>query len=243
VTGADATRVLDERELFYERFSGEFDEKMNRYEVEKRLKLVFGTALAAVDLKGKRFLDAGCGTGLFSEAAVRLGADVTAMDVGPNLLAKVKAKCSCGTAVGDVLSLPFPDASFDVVLCTEVIEHTPDPGRAISELARVLRGGGTLVLTTPNRVWHPLIRLANALDVRPYDGLENWARWVELRSSIRANGLEVTDERGFNALPFIHPITYRLVDTLDRLGGTYVGRMMINMMFVAEKPAVDAAAA
>lgn len=235
-----STRALNQRELFYERFSDRFDSAMNRYEVGKRLALVFDTALEKVDLSGKRFLDAGCGTGLFSEAAKARGAEVTAMDVGPNLLARVQEKCRCQTAVGDVLALPFPDASFDIVLCTEVIEHTPDAATAIGELARVLRPGGTLVLTTPNRVWHPLIRLANVLKIRPYEGLENWARWGELRSWIAANGLEIVDQRGFNALPFIHPFTYPLIDRLDQLGRTYLGRLMINMMFVAAKPAAPA---
>lgn len=238
-----STRALNQRELFYEHFSGEFDSAMNRYEVEKRLALVFERALGSIDLHGKRFLDAGCGTGLFSQAATARGAEVTAMDVGPNLLARVKAKCRCETAVGDVLALPFADACFDIVLCTEVIEHTPQPGTAIDELARVLRPGGTLVLTTPNRVWHPLIRLANALKIRPYEGLENWVRWRELRSWIAASGLEIVDQSGFNALPFIHPLTYPLIDRLDHLGSTHLGRLMINMMFVAEKPAAQLAPA
>jgi 2-polyprenyl-6-hydroxyphenyl methylase / 3-demethylubiquinone-9 3-methyltransferase len=232
-----SARALNQRELFYERFSGEFDSAMNRYEVEKRLALVFDNALGKVDLDRRRFLDAGCGTGLFSQAAKARGAEVTAMDVGPNLLARVQEKCRCETAVGDVLALPFPDARFDVVLCTEVIEHTPRPQTAIDELARVLRPGGTLVLTTPNRVWHPLIRLANVLKIRPYEGLENWVRWRELRSWIAASGLEIVDQSGFNALPFIHPLTYPLIDRLDHLGHTSLGRLMINMMFVAAKPA------
>jgi len=231
-----STRTLNQRELFYERFSGEFDSAMNRYEVEKRLALVFERALGNLDLDGRRFLDAGCGTGLFSQAAAARGAEVTAMDVGPNLLARVEAKCRCETAVGDVLALPFPDSRFDIVLCTEVIEHTPQPGTAIDELARVLRPGGTLVLTTPNRVWHPLIHLANTLKIRPYEGLENWVRWRQLRSWIAASGLEIVDQSGFNALPFIHPLTYPLIDRLDHLGHTRFGRQMINMMFVAEKP-------
>jgi len=50
--------------------------------------------------------------------------------------------------VGDARTLPVADESFDVVLCTEVLEHIPEPQRAIDEMARVLRPGGTLLLTT-----------------------------------------------------------------------------------------------
>ncbi len=50
--------------------------------------------------------------------------------------------------VGDALALCFPDATFDTVLCTEVLEHLPDPQRGVDEMHRVLRDGGTLLLTT-----------------------------------------------------------------------------------------------
>ena len=51
--------------------------------------------------------------------------------------------------VSDVTSIPVPDASFDVVLCTEVLEHVPEPVRALEEMARVLRPGGRLLITAP----------------------------------------------------------------------------------------------
>ncbi len=50
--------------------------------------------------------------------------------------------------VGDARELPIRDAAFDVVLCTEMLEHVPEPQRAIDEIHRVLKPGGTLVLTT-----------------------------------------------------------------------------------------------
>jgi SAM-dependent methyltransferase len=49
----------------------------------------------------------------------------------------------------DILDIPVPDHSFDVVLCTEVLEHVPEPIKAVRELARVLRPGGILMLTAP----------------------------------------------------------------------------------------------
>lgn len=51
--------------------------------------------------------------------------------------------------VCDIVDIPVPSASFDVVLCTEVFEHLPDPVAAVTELSRVLRPGGTLLLTAP----------------------------------------------------------------------------------------------
>jgi 2-polyprenyl-3-methyl-5-hydroxy-6-metoxy-1,4-benzoquinol methylase len=231
-----AKPTAPDRLLFYERFADEFDARMNRYEVTKRLRLIYETALAGHDLSGRDVLDAGCGTGLFSQVAVERGARVTSVDVGEGLLAQVARKCDSRRIVGSVTELPFDDASFDYVVCTEVIEHTTTPSRAVSELARVLRPDGTLVLTTPNRVWHPAIRIATALKLRPYEGLENWVRWRELRGWIESEGLELLDYRGFNALPFVHPITYGLVDRLDRFGNAWLGRWMINILAVARRP-------
>ena len=50
---------------------------------------------------------------------------------------------------GDALHLPFPDATFDRVICSEVLEHIPDDLGAMAELARVLKPGGTMAITVP----------------------------------------------------------------------------------------------
>lgn len=64
--------------------------------------------------------------------------------------------------LGDVQRLPFPDDSFDTVLCTEVLEHVPDPWGAVREIRRVLRPGGQALLTSPFMwPWHGSKRYAD----------------------------------------------------------------------------------
>jgi SAM-dependent methyltransferase len=51
--------------------------------------------------------------------------------------------------VSDITSIPAPDASFDAILCSEVLEHVPEPTHALDEFARLLKPGGVLILTAP----------------------------------------------------------------------------------------------
>ena len=51
--------------------------------------------------------------------------------------------------VSDITEIPAPDASFDAILCSEVLEHIPEPTHALDEFMRLLRPGGTLILSAP----------------------------------------------------------------------------------------------
>ena len=98
-------------------------------------------------------LDAGCGDGLYLEAIGARATRLVGTDISSRILETARATAARSgiepeLVQANVESLPFPDGSFDVVLCTQVIEHLLAPGDGVRELARVLRPGGTLVLTT-----------------------------------------------------------------------------------------------
>lgn len=228
------TTQARDKMFFYERIAARFDRVMNGYEMRKRLRILFDDLLAGDLLRDKELLDAGCGTGWFSEAACRRGARVTSLDLGEGLLAEVAKKCDSRRVVGSVLELPFPDASFDVVMSTEVIEHTPDPKRAVSELCRVLRPGGTLVVTVPCRTWKWSVVLANRLGLRPYDGHENWVGYFELRRWAEAHGIRTERHFGFNLIPFQLSFTHPFIDFMDRFGA-WLGPLMINIALKGTK--------
>lgn len=117
-------------------------------------------------VSGDRVLDLGCGGGRHAFEAARLGAHVVAADLDLGELGDVSDLFEAmteggelelggtGAAVGgDALHLPFPDATFDRVIASEVMEHIPDDVAAATELARVLRPGGTIAVTVPS--WFP----------------------------------------------------------------------------------------
>jgi len=137
---------------------------------------------------GQRVLDLGCGGGRHAFACLKAGADVVAIDAKreevvtvASVIAAMRATQEIGTVdasvlVGDATSLPIPDAVFDRVIISEILEHLPDDERAIAEVVRVLRPGGLVCLSVPRagpeRVNWALSRAYHEVDgghVRIYD--------------------------------------------------------------------------
>lgn len=228
--------MADDKDHFYDRFADRFDAEMNRYDLEKRLDVVFRLLPDGDYLRGKELLDAGCGTGWFSRAAAERGAKVTSMDIGPRLLEKVAEKCESRRVEGNLLAMPFADASFDFIICTEAIEHTPEPRKAVAELCRVLRPGGTLALTVPNRRWHFLAVVANAAGFRPYEGRENWVSPAELGGWLRAGGCAVELLGGFHPVPFLFRPFSAVATALEKRAPALLP-MMLNLAVKAVKGA------
>ena len=105
-----------------------------------------------------RVLDVGCGS---SRILRDLGDAAVGLDVAFNRL-RYMSRYGKPVAQGSIFAIPFGDATFDAVVCSEVIEHIPAGARPFAELSRVLRPGGTLVLGTPDyakRSWRVLERI------------------------------------------------------------------------------------
>jgi ubiquinone/menaquinone biosynthesis C-methylase UbiE len=151
---------------------------------------------------GRRFLDAGCGDGALVCAAAARGAVATGIDPDPAMLAAAQSRAAyAGLEAtfleGRVERLPFPDSSFDVVASVTVLCFVSDAAGALSEMARVLRPGGRLVLGELGR-WSSWAALRR---VRGWLGSTTWrkARFRtsgELRALVQQAGLTVTAVRG-----------------------------------------------
>jgi O-antigen biosynthesis protein len=103
---------------------------------------------------GRRALDAGCGLGYGSLLLRAAGAvTVTGVDISPEAVGEACEYAAEGVrfVVGDISALALPDASFEVAVCFEAIEHVHEQARALDELRRVLTPDGLLIISSPNR--------------------------------------------------------------------------------------------
>jgi ubiquinone/menaquinone biosynthesis C-methylase UbiE len=146
---------------------------------------------------GERVLDVGCGEGRFAVELARIGALPVGIDVAAEPLRRAREShpeldLRQVPAAG---AWPLQDASFDVVWAGEVIEHVADTAGWLSELRRVLRSGGRLLLSTPD---HGRLRMLRwALEPRAFEAHFD-PRADHLRFYTRGTLTELLEDFGFH---------------------------------------------
>ncbi len=148
---------------------GNYQKYTNPNPVQQRLIRGFLRAVAdLVERTGAReIVDVGCAEGFVSAYVRRVLPGVHTLGVDLDVAALRRGRRlhpDVPTLVGDALRLPLADASADLVLCTEVLEHIPTPEDALAELTRVSRR--YLLLSVP---WEPWFRVANVLRLKNLD--------------------------------------------------------------------------
>jgi SAM-dependent methyltransferase len=161
---------------------------------------------------GTRLLDVGCGEGRHTLSAWlrapvhAVGLDLSARDLATarGRQAEFEGRAPAGARAsflrGSALALPFPDASFDVVICSEVLEHIHDFRGVLAELDRVLVPGGRLAVSVP-RAWPE--RLCWLLSDAYHEAEGGHIRIFDARAlqrEIEALGLRATGRHGAHAL-------------------------------------------
>jgi 2-polyprenyl-3-methyl-5-hydroxy-6-metoxy-1,4-benzoquinol methylase len=234
----DMSRSTDgssrDKELTHERLTARFDELMDDYDLGRRAETLVDDFLGG-DLRGKFVLDAGCGVGGLTKTLVARGARVVALDIGPTLAATTRQRYGCAAVVATLGSIGLAANTFDVVFSTEAIEHTADPRRSVVELYRLVKPGGHLAVTTPNRLWQMPVRAASALGARPYDGYENFLWPSDLQKTLVAAGAEILEHRGLHLWPFQLKLLHGASRWVDRFGAALLP-LMINQCVHCRKP-------
>ena len=133
---------------YYDDFSRSYDHGRDRgyHALVDELEL----AVLEPHARGRRVLEAGCGTGLILERIDRVAKEAVGVDLSAGMLRHAHER-GLNVVQGSITALPFADESFDTVCSFKVLAHVPDIERAFAELARVTRPGGHLVLELYNR--------------------------------------------------------------------------------------------
>lgn len=232
-------RALSRKDLAYEAISERWAGFISDYDTERRVETLVDELLGEERIRERSCLDAGCGLGRFSEGLLAFEpASVLSIDLAPSLVEKVAERLPVEACVGDLLNLEesLGQRQFDVVLSSEVIEHTPNPEQAVKGLCARVAPGGHLVLSCPNRRWKWLLHMVRLVGMRrDYEGYENWVwpgalvRWVE------ESGLEVEAVRGIHAVPW-QGVPNSLLRTFDRRYGESLYGIGINLALRARRP-------
>ena len=164
------------------------------------------------ELAGARVLDVGCGGGLLCESLARAGARVTGIDLAPGMIdvARLHAAEHGLDVAYEVVSaeeIAERCAAFDVVTCMEMLEHVPEPAKMTATLARLVRPGGTVFVSTINRSLKSFLLAIVAAEYvlklipRGTHEYERLIRPSELQRWARAAGLSLRELAGIEFNP------------------------------------------
>ncbi|UYQ90956.1 bifunctional 2-polyprenyl-6-hydroxyphenol methylase/3-demethylubiquinol 3-O-methyltransferase UbiG [Chitinophaga horti] len=162
-----------------------------------------------IDPKGKTALEVGCGGGILTEEIARMGFDTTGIDPAAESITTASNHAKAGGLniryeQGSGEHLSFPDNSFDVVFCCDVLEHVTDLPRVVSEISRVLKPGGIFIYDTINRTF-----VSKLVAIKIW---QEWKRWAfmppnlhvwkmfikpgEMQEVLQASGLDWKEHTG-----------------------------------------------
>jgi len=178
---------------FYESFWADMPADLEPWEWERRRALLLAEARP-----GERVLDLGCGAGRFLTALRDAGAQPVGVEIAEAAAQRARATGVEVRLVEPDGSLPFAHGEFDLVWCSEVLEHIPDVAATLNEVRRVLKRGGRLLLTVP---YHGRLQAAAVALTRfdtHFDPLGQHVRFftrTSLAGTLEATGFAPTEIR------------------------------------------------
>jgi len=143
-------------------------------------------------------LDVGCGPGILAAALAPWAGKVVGLDVTPKMVESARARCRTAgltnvhCALGQAETLPFAEGTFAAVVTRATLHHVPEPGKVLREMARVVRGGGRVVVADISASEDPAAAAVhNALEVLRDPSHVRMLSASELQREIQAAGLRV----------------------------------------------------
>ena len=178
--------------------------------------------LQKISKSDSKILDIGCGTGMAAEKLRAFG-KVYGVDISPKSISEARDRLdNVCVALGE--EPPFKGEAFEVIVCTETIEHFLDPVRALDEFNRVLKAGGYLIISTPNPwCWLAVLDRIIAMLRRRKAGsgqiVENYISPMKLKGMLNRSGFEIKEFRTVYTKPeCVYRIIRRLLNSLYLFG-------------------------
>ena len=207
-----------QRDVGVEFFNQSAEEYSRKYDEDSpagyALRVRQQRVLELFDQAGGKVLDVGCGPGLMMRPILERGCSFWGVDPSPRMIGIARKLCKQNERVqfssGDAMHLEFPDGLFDAVLCMGVIDALRDRRQAIREMLRVLKPGGTLIVSFTNLyspyswwklyVFYPAVaawrRINKASTERKEQGLWSHMKTRKLFSEAAAQQLLVSEGAG-----------------------------------------------
>lgn len=207
---------------------------------------------------GGRIVDIGCGDGILLEEIRDIGErgnlplSLIGLDISLARLKRARKRSNAQVVIADASHLPFADSAYDLVFCSQVLEHLPEPEKALTELGRIVKATGVVIISLPMASWHVIITsklggkvafLDEVEHIREYShaNMERFESTKDFVHSLNEAGLRAANYRGVYYLVGgrLWDSMYRrgwrilsLVTLLDKLMGRlpylkYLGRYLI----------------
>jgi ubiquinone biosynthesis O-methyltransferase len=197
-------------------------------------------------------LEVGCGRGDFAISLAQRGGRVTAVDFSETAIHIARQKAlrfgqDVNFDVANATSLPFADESFDQVFSCECLEHVPDPSRMLTEIFRVLKPGGSVILSTENYSnGMTLLWMQTWLTGKPFNSgagvqpIEHYFLFWQVKKMFEKAGFKVRQMVGshhvFLVLPRFHPRAFVKEKFASPFWATFFKPLARHVTFLAEKP-------
>jgi 2-polyprenyl-3-methyl-5-hydroxy-6-metoxy-1,4-benzoquinol methylase len=199
--------TLSEQQRYWETWNASMRDPRHLNEWTIRRAEVILEFLRSLNLDRPKILDFGCGTGWLTAMLGKFG-PITGVDLAESAIATARAHCPNGTFfAGDIFKMSLPTDHFDVVVSQEVLAHVPDQLAYINRAADVLRPGGYLIITTPNKF---VIDRGDIFPPQPPEHIEKWLTIGQLKRLLRSR-FQVLRSRSI--LPMGHRGILRFVNS------------------------------
>ena len=218
--------TISEQKRFWETWNATMRDPEHLNEWCLRRAEVILEFLQSLNLDSPKILDFGCGTGWLSEMLAKFGR-ITGVDLSESAIAMAKVRCPSGTFfTGNIFEIPLPANHFDVVVSQEVIAHVLDQVAYVDRAAHVLKPGGYLIITTPNKF---VIKRSDFFPPQPPEHIE---RWLTIRLLKRLLRTRFQVLRSTSILPMGNCGILRLVNSakINAVLASFVSRRHIEAL-------------